>query len=338
MKAFSIVMLSCCLAFFSVAADRQTPVVTLVTAMPGDIDLVACAQNRMKIQQIAIHIRDNNPGLLKITDPDNYALINMGEDAEMNSSSCTTLSGDDRHIPLLNLKLSGTQDSPRITFDLPDTLADGHYALMVCDGITDAAGNALDGQKDGLPGGHHLQTFRVSQHNLFDNAHFDHCGASATTEYPWFIQGDNFSSHVVTTTPDAMHSTLSGAIFMGNAQGFSTSISQCVELNDSPSYQFSVNALNVSGYNPTLTLSCQFSNASGCGGFGQTINRSFNMTSAQADWSTYSKQYQAPTGAQSANCRVELSSNQGFATYLDDVLFISANGVTELIFANSFER
>jgi len=323
-----------------VQADQHMPTVVSVTTFPQQQSLAACGQNRYSIEKLSINLSDNNPGLQKIADLQHYAFIHTGSDAELNSSSCTTLSGDDRLVRLQNMTIRGPQHSPTVTFDVPATLSDGRYALMICDGITDAAGNALDGDRNGAEGGHFIQSFRVSQGNLFTNAHFDHCAESPVTLNPWFTYGDNNSAHIATSTPDAQHSTLSGALFIENTFGQTAGVSQCIELGSSRSYQFSVTAWNAANTaDIPVTLSCQYSNTAGCASFGTTTQRQYLLRGSDSGWHTYSNQHVVPNAARSAFCSVEISGSQRAAVYLDDFLFVSTTAsLSDHIFSDSLDR
>ncbi|WP_395375163.1 hypothetical protein [Marinicella sp. W31] len=319
--------------------DHQSPTVTVVTTTPQQYRSSSCQQGHSNLQRLSITLSDKNPDLRKFADQKHYRFIHTGADSELNSSSCDTLSGDDRFVSLFNMNVSGSADQHTVNFDLPTSLTDGHYTLMICDGITDLAGNALDGNGDGIAGGHFIQSYRINQNNLFSNPNFDHCDQSTVTLNPWFTYGDSNSTHMALPTPDAQSSTLSGALFIGNGLGLSTGVSQCIELSASRSYLFSVKAKATQNNSIPLTLSCQYSNASGCAGFGAIVQRQYQLDSTDSQWHTYAFQQTVPSGARSAMCSVEISSQQYSAAYLDDLLFASTTHTeTEYIFFDSFEQ
>ena len=317
--------------------DHLSPTVSVVTTTPDQTRGASCQHDYSSVHGISLLFKDKNPDLSQLTNQNNYRFIHTGPDTELNSSSCTTLSGDDRFVSLLNLSLSSSENHPIVRFDLP-ALTDGYYALMVCDEITDLAGNALDGNGDGIPGGHFIQPFRISQNNLFHNAYLDHCDTSRVSLHPWFAFGDNNSQHLVLSTPDAQNSTLSGSLLMNNGAGLSSGVSQCIELQASRSYLFSVKARTTQNHNVPLSLSCQFSPAAGCASFGATLQRQYLVNSTVTEWNTYAFQHTAPDQARSAMCSIEIGSQQYATVYLDDVSYVSTTqGATEYIFSHSFD-
>ncbi len=118
---------------------------------------------------------------LDVTSPDAYLLVGAGPDADIDTVDCSGVLGDDIAVPVDAVGYSAASSTATLSFPYPVTLShDLHRFVLCADRLADRAGNLLDGDGNGSPGDHHVTTFRVDAHNLFDNGHLD-CSLDAWT-------------------------------------------------------------------------------------------------------------------------------------------------------------
>jgi hypothetical protein len=223
--------------------------------------------------------------------------------------------------------------------DLGDGLEAGLYRLLVCDTITDAAGNALDGDGDTIPGGDFvLPFFRSDPFNLFVNGHFDECPATID---PWQVAA-SAPNAVLPGTPgvdDSDGSPWSTSARLFNSSAEPTTIAQCVPVGGSPAFDLRARVR----FDPatseiaTFQLACEFFDGASCGGASLGSTSSVSVLEDEGGaWFSLAAAVVPPAGAASALCDFTAESAGGssdFDLYFDDLYF----GGGPVIFTDGFE-
>ena len=106
---------------------------------------------------------------------ENYHLFSGGDDGVVESSGCGAATGDDAVVALSAPEVAPAGQSPVLSVGAPRSLPAGIYRMVVCavPGLTDLAGNLLDGDGDGVGGDEFQLDFRVVATNLLLNPNFD---------------------------------------------------------------------------------------------------------------------------------------------------------------------
>lgn len=314
--------------------DGQAPVISQVDASPTIAGLIQCSQNDTMISSLFVEFQEDNIGLQGTDNLNNYMLIDTGTDQDLQTLECGAVIGDDANMPFGGLVSGGTATSPTVTLDIGMSLKDGVYALLVCDDISDAAGNLLDGDGDGLQGGDLVRIFRVELGNLFDNAFLDNCPQSVVALPPWSSVGGD-----VDEDTDSNDSSISGSVELISVDGSEVSLSQCIEsvpANGLYALETSVLGTPIQSGDLDLSLSCDFSDTASCATNIGTHTESYSLpASVTPQWQRYATYMQIPANAVSANCKIRLSSptNQEFVNYLDALDYRDG----DLIYLNGFE-
>ena len=320
------------------AVDQVIPSVTLIDANPSITEIASCSQNDALIAEVVVSFQDDNPGLIGVGDGSNYALVNTGIDQDLQTQSCAAAMGDDVLVNINNLSTAGTASSPNATLTLDEPLAAGQYVLMVCDDITDAAGNALDGDGDGFTGGNLKRQFRVEFDNLFDNAYLDDCDDAPIALPPWqTVSGGSDVADVIATV-DRDDSDLSGSVMMDSLSGDPLSLEQCVAVAEVKSHTLSVATLGMASQSAdvNLLLNCDFSNQIGCGNTIDSSSEIFNLPpGVSAQWTRQEHIMLLPENTLSANCSLTLSSpsSEPFSFFMDALKVKDS----EIIFVDGFD-
>ncbi len=318
--------------------DQVIPSVTLIDANPSITEIVSCSQNDAQISEIVVSFQDDNTGLIGVDDLANYALIDTGIDQDLQTMNCAATAGDDVLVNINMLTSGGTATDPNATLTLDDALNDGQYVLLVCDDITDAAGNAIDGDQDGFPGGNLKRQFRMESDNLFDNAFFDDCTSEPIDLTPWLAINEVGDMVDVTTLSDEDGSSLSGSVFTDSLAGMTAGIEQCVTFPTVKSHAVATAVLGsaTQAGDLALQISCDFSDMPSCANVTDVHSEIFTLpASVTPQWTSYESIMLLPDNTLSANCRVEISSpsNNAFTHYLDALKVRDS----DLIYANGFE-
>ncbi len=149
-----------------VVTDSEPPTVTALDTVPatgGGLD--ECEAVRARLRDVVVTFSEP---VLGLEDPANYRLARPGANGVFDTFDCAG-SGDDE----LEAADSVGDANPVATVRF-GAVPDGRYKLVVCDTITDLAGNPLDGGAGDLdPGGSFERTLRVDAGNRFVGGHFD---------------------------------------------------------------------------------------------------------------------------------------------------------------------
>ncbi|MBI1397472.1 MAG: tandem-95 repeat protein, partial [Betaproteobacteria bacterium] len=130
--------------------DHTPPTVTSVTQLPADGGTTAAA-----FTSFQVNFSEALDGI-SARSPANYELVSAGADRTFGTP-------DDSYI---TLKPGYSFPETNLTLQLPDgVLPDGLYRLKLSGtlGIFDTAGNLLDGNGDGTPGGDYVRTFTIDR-------------------------------------------------------------------------------------------------------------------------------------------------------------------------------
>lgn len=324
--------------------DQVLPIVTLVDANPSITEIASCSQNDASIDEVVVSFQDDNPGLIGVDDSNNFTLVDTGDDQDLQTESCNVALGDDVLLNINTFTPGGTATDPNATLTLDAPLAAGQYVLLVCDDITDAAGNALDGDGDGTPGGHLYRQFRVEFDNLFDNAYLDDCADAPISLPPWQAMASDIEQAMggdlvdVISGIDRDDSALSGSIMIDSITGSTLGVEQCVNFPSVRSHALAVDVLGVASQSAdvNLLLSCDFSDQLDCIGITGSDSEVFTLTpSVTPQWMRHEHIMRLPDGTLSAACHVALGSptNESYSFFLDAFKVRDS----DLIYADGFE-
>ncbi|MDY7095568.1 MAG: beta-propeller fold lactonase family protein, partial [Acidobacteriota bacterium] len=104
-----------------------------------------------------------------VLNPDNYQLVEAGEDGQLDTTQCGALQGDDAAVLFNAVDYQDPTAALRLDGSL--ALTPGLYRLLVCASLVDPAGNPLDGA--GGAGTDFALTFDALPDNLLRNPNFD---------------------------------------------------------------------------------------------------------------------------------------------------------------------
>ncbi len=320
--------------------DKVIPAVTLIDAVPSITEITSCSQNNSQISALTVSFQDDNPGLIGVDNQSNFALVDTGIDQDLQTTSCGLPLGDDSFIDVDTFTPGGTPTNPSATLALDNPLVNGQYILMICDDITDAAGNAIDGDLDGLPGGHFLRQFRVELDNLFRNAYFDDCNQLPASLDNWGVLAPAMDTVEALSTVDFDNSLLSGAVHFQNMTGTLNGLEQCINFALPGSHTLSVSGLGVPSQSTdlNLTMICSYSESLDCQGpdSGVQFQEVFVLPASNANqWTTMNSLLLLPENTASAYCAVLLSDPDeiSYEYFLDEITI----NYSDVIFIDGFE-
>lgn len=320
--------------------DQVIPSVTLIDANPSITEIVSCSQNDAAIAEIIVSFSDDNPNLIGTSELMNFALIDTGADQDLQTLSCDTALGDDSKVSIDNINSGGTATMPNTTLTLDNPISNGQYVLMTCDDITDAAGNAIDGDADGLPGGNLLRQFRIDTDNLFSNAYLDDCYDNPISLTNWGEVGTTVDDTITAITSiDYDDSSLSGSMEYHSPNGAEMGVSQCTNINDYGSHTISASTIGIPSqeFDTFMYLNCEFYDGLDCSG---NVLQPTHIETVRLEpstspvWTNHESIMLLPENTASAGCFFVLT-NIGipYTFYLDE---LSLN-YSDLIFEDGFE-
>ena len=320
--------------------DVVPPQVALVgsVADTGDGELASCETANLSIVSLLVTFDESMrdpPGDADpddVTNPANFELIAAGADRTFETAACGGPLGDDQLVPASSVVYDDGTFTAGAVYGAP--LDDDLYRLLVCDGVTDLAGNPLDGDGDGTGGDAFARQFRVDAENLFENGHFD-CDLGG-----WTPQSTDPAE--ISWSPDDFEgSGDSGSVAVTNLTASPQfSIGQCADLTQLGAghalrarYRVSTTPTAVLG----LSRSCSFFGGSGCTGspLGTVVDVVLAEDTGGA-WLAFQSDLSPPPQALSASCEFLFSAPDGdsFDANLD---FLSLATEPGLIFFDGFE-
>jgi hypothetical protein len=320
--------------------DQVIPAVTLIDANPSITEIASCSQNDAQISEIVVAFQDDNPGLIGVNDINNYALIDTGPDQDLQTMSCSSLLGDDLLVNINSLSPGGTPTEPIATLTLDEPLSSGQYVFLICDDITDAAGNALDGDQDGFTGGNINRQFRINLDNLIKNAYLDDCDDNPISLDEYNIIGISPDVIVADNMVDIDDSTISGSVYMKSINSPQLGIEQCINFESAGSHTLSVSGLGVPSQATDLELFmiCALLDGVDCNGNGtgpHHMEEFIIAPSTTPQWQMFSSRVTLPENTSSAFCAFIVGGPDG--TDFEYNLDAFSMTETDLIFKNGFE-
>jgi hypothetical protein len=286
-----------------------------------------------------VTVEDALTPVLGADNPSSYLLVGAGPDGDFSTVDCAGgVAGDD--VQVVPVGLSQTGSDPlvvHVALALPPT--EGLYRFLVCDSITDSAGNPLDGDDDGTPGGDFvLAFFRADPLNLFANGHFDDCPVSLD---PWTTVATPPNA-ILPGTPgvdDVTASPLSASAHIAHSSDASSTLGQCVPVQGGLAYDLEASLR----FNPPMgavanfSQTCEFFSGALCSGASLGSASTFSLIEDEGGaWISSLESVVTPTGSASALCDFGISkvgTDPNFDVYLD-ALFLGTEGDT---FRDGFE-
>ncbi len=324
-----------------VVFDVVPPEVTGVATNAGP--LAECDTVREPVTVIEVTIEDDQSPIENAGAASSYLLVEAGPDRDFSTADCTGPAGDDAQVTIASVTLIDTPPTALAQLNFGAVgLGAGLYRLLVCDAITDAAGNALDGDGDAAPGGDFvLSFFRADPLNLFENGHFDDC---PVTLDPWLIvaTAPNTVTPGTPGTDDHEASPLSASARVSHSTAAPSTLAQCVDVEVGVVYDLSARWRfdPPMGAQGLLEQTCEFFDAAACTGvsLGSTSTATFLEDSGGA-WEMIAGEVVAAAGAVSALCDYAVQPaglDPNFDLYLD-ALSLTTDGLSSIIFADGFE-
>ena len=320
--------------------DAVPPQVTNVDsiAATGDGTLAECETANVAIQSLLVTFDEpmldppGNTGAADVTNPANYLVVAPGADFDFATTACGGAAGDDTAIPVTGVTYNGGTDTATLTFAA--ALPSAQIRLFACDSLTDAAGNALDGDADTTAGGDFRRSFRSDPENLFANGHFD-CDAAS-----WNAVAATPAEVTWTGGEDADNADDSGSVHFTNlAPGVDTSfqLRQCFAIPPAALFDVSarVRLAAAPGNFIGFTRRCEFFSAPACSGSVGVQTAALALQDTGGTWLTIAGQPTRPPGAVAARCDFTFATPTAasFDAWLDSTRFAG----TGAIFSDGFE-
>ncbi|MCP3963020.1 MAG: DUF11 domain-containing protein [bacterium] len=320
--------------------DADPPIVTLVnsSADTGDGVLEECEEAKVQITLLRVSFNEpvqdpaGSSGPSDVTNPANYQLLAAGPDGDFSTVVCGPPLGDD--LPVGIDSVTWDAGSLTATIDPTAQLLDSLYRLLVCGStsIRDIAGNALDGNADGVRGDDFLRTYRIDRANRFVGGHFD-CEID-----PWVTVSTD-PAEIGYSPDDVQASSVSGSAEVVNLTASTDfSLGQCPAAEGSTSYTLS-GRLRLSAAPDVrlfVTRTCEFFSAPSCAGPSLLTETEFAfLGDSGGDWQELTSELIAPAGSASALCSFDLDAPGGvdFDARFDDLSLARSSR----IFADGFE-
>ncbi len=315
--------------------DRFRPYLSDLRDTSNNHYINACQQHDQSIDQLLLEISDDQNNIEGLNDPDNYLLINMNSEQELYFVSCADPFFFHTVIDIAQVSVSDNSTQPQITLGFNEPLPKGFYALAMCEGITDAAGNALHPGvenhqgRDGV-----IRLFRIEPNNLFHNAYVDWCFPGNFDPPPWWQKEG--TGRVSREYQDYNSSILSQSFGAVSYDGSAIGVSQCREINSDWPYRIGA---QVRGDFPqtedgTLTIKCDYSSHQYCDDV--ISSHSAEMTqSTYGGWKRYESILRSDPAAVAARCGITVSNaSEPVRVYMDEFYWQDA----DLIFDGGFEN
>ncbi len=163
-----------------------------------------------------------------VTNPLNYHLVEAGIDGTADTFNCGPIQNDDSEVAIDFVFWDLETRVAAIGVGNGTALPNGLYNLLVCGSttITDMAGNALDGDADGIGGDDFRWPFQILGTNLIENPNFDR-DMNLWTQIdapPAFFVFDAEDSDAAETSGSALITGVSGGDVIAG-------LSQCIEVS-----------------------------------------------------------------------------------------------------------
>ncbi|MEN1727041.1 MAG: hypothetical protein AAGJ52_01250 [Pseudomonadota bacterium] len=314
-------------ASISTGLDDTPPTVTGVD-VPGIGAVASCDQLDGLVDTLQVSFADDLTPIQGADQATNYLLVDAGSNGQLETLACGSAAGDDRVIAITSASVSGDPLTPTATLTLVQNINGQPYHLLVCDAITDGAGN-------GLAGGDFLRRFRVDRGNRFENAYLDDCLDQMVTLEPWTSDAVNPAAVVANTDDDVDDDLGSGSIAIALDGATSITVGQCVDVSSGGSDWSGSSAYQVAAASDPTSLQwiCETSTTPDCSDVQSTLVGSSVVVDSvgSGGWQTLSSQFAIPASAASAYCGLQTDSASASTVRLDALRFIAP------LFADRFQ-
>ncbi|MEO1085962.1 MAG: GEVED domain-containing protein, partial [Acidobacteriota bacterium] len=314
--------------------DSRAPQISLLSDDGGSA-LVDCSSTNRPPRGFIIAFDEPMAGADLI---DNYRVISAGDDRDLQTTSCADpLAEADLEELIQSVTVGGDPASTTSIVTLASPPADGPLRILVCDTLTDIAGNALDGDVDGIPGGDASRSFRVDRNNRFVSGHFD-CERGLDD----WVQVATPPDVWLDDSEDVDDASFSGSALLLHDSQEASALAQCVSLAGgrphrlAAAVRFSAVAAG-SAVSASLLLECELSSTPDCRtpDLGLEQSSSF-LADSEDQWRRFELGFIPSAAAQSASCSFGLRPVFQSGTWnaeLDE-LFV---GIDAMIFGDDFE-
>ncbi|MEM1181719.1 MAG: hypothetical protein AAGM22_25470, partial [Acidobacteriota bacterium] len=319
---------------FTITLDAVPPrVVELLHLDPEDVGAAIdpCSAIRQRVAALEVRFSEALSDAVEPGADQAFHLVRPGPDRRFESMECNGPAGDDVRVPI---ELSAPSGST-VRLSIPGHyLADDVYLVKVCGDLTDAAGNPLDGDGDGVGGDDFAERLRIDRFNLFAGGHFD-CGLDG-----WLIEPDG-TAQVVHAGEDFEGAPYSGSLRVGFAREEQFHVGQCVTTTAAGPYEWtSPMRLDApAGAQAVVTRRCALFGGLGCDG--EVLGESLDVTALEDTGGTWVDRPQPlrldlSEAIGSAFCALTARSldDQVFELYVDGV---DLRRVDVPFFADGFE-
>ena len=307
--------------------DVTPPEVTGVETVAGSLS--TCDAVTEPVTFIDVTIADDLSPIIGADDRANYLLLAAGPDGDFSTQVCGAAVGDDIPIEIVSMSLTSVDPVTVVGTANVAGLDPGLYRLLVCDTITDGAGNALDGDGDGNAGGDFvLPVFRSDPFNLLANGHFD-CNADQ-----WVLTSQT-PGEIFHTVEDSQGSPLSGSLeVMQLGVNTAFSAAQCAEMTSNTLVRLTAEWLAAAdpGVQLSLTADCtSFEGADCSGSLLGTSSTTLILGDSGGQWLPIALTVADQPGRQSVLCSFEVSAPGGddFSLRIDGAVLDAGSTIFE---------
>jgi len=271
-----------------------------------------------------------------VTDAANWQVVGSGPDLDLSTTVCGGAAGDDLLIAIDGVTYDAIEQSALVALGGIPWLDNGPYRLMACSGaggVSDAAGNELDGDGDFVGGDDFVRTFRIDLIDAFDNGHFD-CALD-----PWLPVTGGGSTIAHDALVDMDNAGISGSAHLTNEPGnVDLSLGQCVDVGAGAVHDFTgFVLLDTPATSVEVIRACEFYASTDCSGATFPVQFFFDNVSTDGVWVGFDGLVSVPPSAQSTLCQVTVRTLAGapYEAFLDDLSFDLIQ--SPIIFEDGFE-
>lgn len=307
----------------------DTPPQVLELAVANGPTIASCETLRLGVGALEVTF---DQGVVGADLPASYRILSAGANANLETTSCELLEGDDLELSVLAASVDGPVNAPVATLQLTRALPDGPVRVLVCPAIEDAGGNALDGDGNGAGGDPFTLDFRVDRFNLFANGHFDRCPVDLA---PWQLLVAPPSA-VLASDEDGDDSGFSGSVRLLSASVVSLGVGQCAVLGSEVPYELRVRSRfdPVGGVVASLAYSCEHFDQPQCAGTSLGVVTD-QLRFLDSSWQEDRVRLTSPAATTSAQCLLLAGAHDPEETNFD--AYLDAISLVEALFADGFE-
>ncbi len=317
--------------------DRIKPRLSHVKDNSADNIIPQCWQYGLTTNQLKVTLHDDQAGFEGLGDINNYALVNAGDDSDIQTLSCDLQLADDTPVPITQVTVLNNSDTPEIVLDLGVSIESGVYALLLCDGITDIAGNNFYlGDSYYWDNDHLIHPFRIDLENLFEYAYFDECGPIGMDPPPplgqWQLEGDMNASFSRDSDVDFNDAFISQSMKLSSPNGSDVGASQCHDVNSGWPYRVGTQVLSDLSQTSdgTLTIQCDSSSQADCSDVIASDSVELTQAAMPGIWQPHEGILWTDPAAVAARCSVKVSNaTEPVMIHMDEFYWQDADSIFE---------